>query len=93
MNNSQSKFPGQDSNNEEIYVQNGAGGYTAVVTQPETVSEYDEVGNLKFQVDGNGNTTYFYYDSRGLLTGKVDAAGYLMVNEYDAFGNLTKETL
>jgi len=59
----------------------------------ETTRSYDAVGNLIRQTDGNGNTTYLYYDANRRLLGHIDAEGYLSVNVLDAFGNVVEERL
>jgi YD repeat-containing protein len=59
----------------------------------ETHTSYDAVGNVVSTVDGNGNTSYAYYDANNRLRGRMDAEGYLTVLTLDAFGNAVEERL
>jgi YD repeat-containing protein len=59
----------------------------------EVTSVYDAVGNVIRRIDGNGNTTYQYFDGANRLAGRIDAAGYLTLLATDAFGNVTRERL
>jgi YD repeat-containing protein len=59
----------------------------------ETSRAYDAVGNLLREIDGNGYTTYHYYDNNRRMTGGIDAEGYLTVYKLDAFGNKAEERL
>jgi YD repeat-containing protein len=59
----------------------------------EVKSVYDAVGNVVRRIDGNGNTSYQYFDGANRLAGRLDAAGYLTLLTNDAFGNVTQERL
>jgi len=69
-------------------------GYVKAANAPSVmVKDYDGVGNVIRETDANHNTVYSYYDSRGLKIGSIDGEGYLSLSEYDAFANVTKNTL
>lgn len=53
---------------------------------------FDAAGNLTKSVDGNGNATRYYYNRAGQQTGQVDALGYLVTWDRDAWGNVTRLT-
>ena len=56
----------------------------------ETLStlSYDGNSNITQQSDINGDTSYRYYDQRGIEVAVLDAEHYLTVYNRDAFGNL-----
>ena len=54
----------------------------------ETLFEYDEVGNLVVQTDGENNATIFEYDSLNRLILKTDAEGHTNRYTYDSRDNL-----
>ncbi|MDH5647814.1 MAG: hypothetical protein OEZ01_17515, partial [Candidatus Heimdallarchaeota archaeon] len=77
----------------ENFVLDGQGGYTAEIISPTATNIYDKVGNKIVEIDPNGNKTYFYYDANGQITARLDAEGYFVRMEYDAFGNMTREDI
>ncbi|OSZ68873.1 hypothetical protein CAP40_10145, partial [Sphingomonas sp. IBVSS2] len=61
-------------------------------TAPVTTSfEYDVVGNVVRATDGNGASTYSYYDKRGGKVAQVDQEGYVTRWTLDGEGNVTSE--
>ncbi|WP_289024778.1 LysM peptidoglycan-binding domain-containing protein [uncultured Sphingomonas sp.] len=69
---------------------NGASFVTT--TAPVTTSfEYDVVGNVVRATDGNGASTYSYYDKRGGKVAQVDQEGYVTRWTLDGEGNVTSE--
>lgn len=54
---------------------------------------YDAVGNLVRETDGNGYSTYHYYDANRREIGQIDGEGYLTVYTLDAFGQKVAESL
>jgi YD repeat-containing protein len=76
--------------------------YALLLTQPQTSgyysgpvvtrADYDANGNVVKTVDGNGNPTYQYYDSNGNRVLQVDPAGYVIRWEYNAQGQVERET-
>lgn len=54
-----------------------------------TITQYDAFGNAAVITDARGNKSYRIYDKANRLAQAIDAAGYLTVYGYDAFGNLT----
>jgi YD repeat-containing protein len=73
------------------------GSYNGTSYQTATINivsqnVYDAAGNVVQTIDGNTNSTYFYYDKLGHRTGQVDPAGFLTVWTLDQNGNVTRET-
>lgn len=54
--------------------------------------EYDALDQQIAHSNGNGDTEYFAYDGAGRVTRYIDYAGYVKDSDYDAFGNLIKQT-
>ena len=54
--------------------------------------EYDKVGNIIKQIDGNGNITTYTYDAIGRQLTKTNALGQTTTYAYDEMGNRIKET-
>lgn len=65
---------------------------TEVAAQVTSSSSYDSAGNIKYTLDARGNYTYFYYDRLDRKLAEVDANKYLTTWNYDAEGNVTRET-
>ncbi|MBI3898836.1 MAG: LysM peptidoglycan-binding domain-containing protein [Gammaproteobacteria bacterium] len=68
------------------------GNYEIGVADIVTTQVYDGNGNVIRSVDANGNTSYFYYDKLSQKTLTVDPANYVTRFEYDAAGNLMRQT-
>ncbi len=67
-------------------------GQTDASATPITVTNtYDLDGNLVKQTDARNNTSWFFYDKRGLKIAQVDQDKYLTKYDLDAFGNVTTE--
>jgi len=66
--------------------------YQASTSDLISQTAYDASGNIVQTIDGNGNSTYFYYDRLGHKTGQVDPLGYLTTYALDQDGNVTTET-
>ncbi|WP_026651744.1 RHS repeat-associated core domain-containing protein [Butyrivibrio proteoclasticus] len=54
--------------------------------------EYDGLGRIAAEYDGNGNRTEYEYDGESRITKVTDADGHETLMEYDAAGRLIKET-
>ena len=54
----------------------------------ETITGYDNAGNITSRKDANGNTTEYKYDELGRLTKIIDAALGETVFTYDSRDNL-----
>jgi YD repeat-containing protein len=74
---------------------------TGTTASRRTLSEYNAFGQLTRQralasVDAAGNSTwadtYSYFDGRGERTAQIDAEGYLTEWQYDAAGNVSRQT-
>lgn len=57
-----------------------------------TKTEYDALGNIIKQTDGNGNVTRSWYNKAGQLVAKLDPENYLTVWTRDVYGNISQET-
>ncbi len=57
-----------------------------------TERKYDAAGRLVSSKDSEGNTSYFYYDRRDLLTATINADGRVQTFKYNAFGELKQTT-
>ncbi|NVJ60931.1 MAG: RHS repeat protein, partial [Gammaproteobacteria bacterium] len=68
----------------------------AFTDSPETRYEYNSQGQLIKQSTKVSNTqwadSYFYYNNAGQRVATVDPLGYVTQVEYDAFGNVIKQT-
>lgn len=55
--------------------------------------EYDEVGNIIKETDGNGHTSFFTYDERGNILSETNGAGetttYTYTQEYSLISSIT----
>jgi YD repeat-containing protein len=69
---------------------NGSAYSTSVVTVT-TSSEYDLNGNVVTTTDGEGGTTFTYYDKLDRRTAQVDQENYLTAWSLDADGNALNE--
>jgi YD repeat-containing protein len=56
-----------------------------------TAYTYDNNGNVIVKTDANGNPTTYYFDGNDRVTHILDSLGALVVNEYDANGQLIKK--
>lgn len=63
-----------------------AAGQTAVFT-----TAYDAFGNMVQETDGNGNSSYHWYDRNGREVQKLDAEGYVTTWVRDEDGNVSRE--
>lgn len=52
-----------------------------------TVQNYDSIGNLVSEKDGNGNTTQYQYDNLGRVTKKTNPDGIYQTVSYDITAN------
>ncbi|WP_229008360.1 LysM peptidoglycan-binding domain-containing protein [Methylophilus sp. Leaf408] len=57
-----------------------------------TKTEYDALGNIIKQTDGNGNVTRSWYNKAGQIVAKLDAEGYVTIWDRDMYGNISRET-
>jgi len=57
-----------------------------------TQNLYDAFGRVASVTDGNGNTTRYDYDKRGLVTTTTDALNQQHITTYDAFGRSLTQT-
>ncbi|MAM84814.1 MAG: hypothetical protein CL472_09160, partial [Acidobacteria bacterium] len=57
-----------------------------------TAIEYDAIGNIVKQTDGNANIVWSYYDKLGRKTAQVDSDRYRTDWLYDSEGNVLTET-
>lgn len=53
-------------------------------------SQFDKAGRLISTTDREGNSTYFYYDKRELLTTTINSQGEVQTFQYNSFGELTE---
>ena len=65
--------------------------YTAATGAIATTTVYDKDGNVIQTIDGDGNSTYYYYDAAGRKIGQVDPLGYLTTYALDQDGNVLTE--
>ncbi|MFI4973113.1 MAG: Ig-like domain-containing protein [Caulobacterales bacterium] len=68
---------------------------TAYTTQTGAITStnvYDAAGNVVQTIDGDGNSSYFYYDKLGRKIGQVDPGAYLTTYTLDQDGNVTSQT-
>ena len=70
----------------------GSPNYILNFTDIQNVNYYDANGNLIRTDDGKSDPAYAYYDADNRKTAQIDQAGYLTTFQYDAEGNVTKET-
>ncbi|WP_315385005.1 LysM peptidoglycan-binding domain-containing protein [Microvirgula aerodenitrificans] len=54
--------------------------------------DYDATGNIVGETDARGNRLQRDYDRRGHKRLEIDASGQVTAWQYDAFGNVTRET-
>ncbi|WP_348521160.1 LamG-like jellyroll fold domain-containing protein, partial [Agaribacter marinus] len=52
---------------------------------------FDKKGRLTSSTDEEGNTTYYFYDSRDLVVATISDAGEVRRNEYNNFGELVEQ--
>jgi YD repeat-containing protein len=65
--------------------------YVTSVTNVTITNVYDKNGNLVHQIDGDGNSVWYYYDKLSRKVAEVDQANYLTRYTLDADGNVTTE--
>jgi YD repeat-containing protein len=68
------------------------GGYTTTTGSVVTTNAYNSQTNELHQTDGNGNSSYIYYDNLGRVVATVDQDKYFTLYKLDANGNVLTET-
>ncbi|WP_235365013.1 LysM peptidoglycan-binding domain-containing protein [Sphingomonas sp. ERG5] len=66
--------------------------YVTLTTAVTTQTDYDKLGNVVRQQDGNGYSIYSFYDKLGRRVAQVDQEKYLTSWVLDSDGNATTET-
>jgi trimeric autotransporter adhesin len=65
--------------------------YTTTTGDVTTTNAYDKSINALRQTDGNGNSTYTYYDNLGRKIAEVDQNNYITLYALDSNGNVLTE--
>jgi len=87
-----------DENGKTTYYEYNVFGQVTKVTDPEhgaehpTIYQYDDVGNLRFLIDAEGNTTEYQYNDINRLTSITYPLGDSESYTYDANGNMLTKT-
>ncbi|MBV9695015.1 MAG: RHS repeat protein [Alphaproteobacteria bacterium] len=66
--------------------------YTTATTNVTTTNVYNKTANSLQQIDGNGNSTWSWYDYLGRKIAEVDRDKYITLYTLDSNGNATQET-
>lgn len=77
-------------NNVRVGIYSGSS-YSNSIQTVSTLHYTDAFGNVIRTVDGNGNSTYHWYDRNGREVQKLDAEGYVTTWARDEDGNVTTE--